>query len=125
MSTATAPDAMACRIHDRYVVDGQPALTCWSVGYNRLSAAQEGVLEATKALSNGEALPIIRALMDAAGANCVRLSADGRQVITARWCECPPDALRSESVYYERHTPEGRVAHGWACPVCRQIVQTG
>lgn len=57
----------------------------------------------------------------------VTLTQDGRTVHTDGWCGC---ATASESegdnwVRYERWTPEGRLAHGYVCPDCRHITQTG
>jgi len=55
----------------------------------------------------------------------VRLTADGRNVDTRSWCQCTPQPGWDRWVRYERWTPEGRKAHGWACPGCRHLVQSG
>ena len=52
------------------------------------------------------------------------LSADGRG-LTARWCQCKPEPMPETWVRYERYTTEGRAAHGYVCPTCRHITQTG
>lgn len=48
---------------------------------------------------------------------------DGCDVLSV-WCNCLSQDF-DVAVYYERWSQHGREAHGWACPVCRGIVQVG
>jgi hypothetical protein len=48
----------------------------------------------------------------------VRVHAEG-------WCRCTPGPDADTWVRYEKHTAAGRVGHGWACPTCGGITQTG
>lgn len=40
-------------------------------------------------------------------------------------CTCPGSDNADSWVRYEKWTAAGRVAHGWACPACGGITQTG
>lgn len=51
------------------------------------------------------------------------LTADGRGAIRDRWCECGVTGERW--VQYEVWTAEGRERHGFVCPDCRKLTQTG
>jgi hypothetical protein len=51
------------------------------------------------------------------------LTADGRFANPGSWHEGPSDI--DGWVYYERWTPEGRVAHGYVDPESRRLVQAG
>lgn len=51
------------------------------------------------------------------------LTSDARLVDRSDWCRCTNPA--DEWVRYEYWTAEGRSAHGFACPVCRRVTQTG
>lgn len=53
------------------------------------------------------------------------LTSDGEPVSRTAWCVCVPQPSASTWVRYEAWVPEGRVAHGFACPSCRRITQTG
>lgn len=53
----------------------------------------------------------------------VTLTGDGRGVVRELDRTCNPPA--STWVRYEAWTEAGRVAHGFACPGCRHITQTG
>lgn len=53
------------------------------------------------------------------------LTADGRGARTDGWCQCEPGPPLATTVRYERWTDQGRVAHGYLCPTCRFITQTG
>ena len=53
------------------------------------------------------------------------LTGDGREARRDGWCSClPPPALETW-IRYERWTGEGRVGHGFLCPSCRFLTQTG
>lgn len=41
------------------------------------------------------------------------------------WCTCPGSDNADAWVRYEKYTAAGRVGHGWACPGCGGITQTG
>lgn len=51
------------------------------------------------------------------------LTGDGRGVVTTGWCTDNPSA--DTWVRYERYSDRGREAHGFVCPDCRRLVQTG
>lgn len=54
------------------------------------------------------------------------LTADGRQAINIGWCTCDhqyPDG--ATWVRYERWSGRGQEAHGYVCPTCRRLTQTG
>lgn len=51
------------------------------------------------------------------------LTGDGRGVVTTGWCTENPPA--DTWVRYERYSDRGREAHGFVCPDCRRLVQTG
>ena len=53
------------------------------------------------------------------------LTADGRGARTDAWCPCTPERPMETWVRYERWTDQGRVGHGYVCPVCRCVTQTG
>jgi hypothetical protein len=55
----------------------------------------------------------------------VILTADGRQPTTWQWCSCAPERPMETWVRYERWTPRGRAGHGYVCPACRRLVQSG
>ena len=53
------------------------------------------------------------------------LTGDGREARRDGWCSClPPPALETW-IRYERWIGEGRVGHGFLCPSCRFLTQTG
>jgi hypothetical protein len=41
------------------------------------------------------------------------------------WCTCRPRPQLESWIRYEHWTTVGRVGHGYLCPVCRAITQTG
>lgn len=53
----------------------------------------------------------------------VTLTEDGRPAWVSRWCLCGTG--QGTSVRYERWATAGRVAHGYVCPACRYLTQTG
>lgn len=53
----------------------------------------------------------------------VVMTTDGKNAQPQKWHEGPP--TDEEWVYYERWTPEGRVAHGWVDSVTRNLIQSG
>jgi hypothetical protein len=53
------------------------------------------------------------------------LTSDGRGARTDSWCQCTPVPAIESCVRYERWTTQGRTAHGYLCPTCRHITQTG
>lgn len=53
------------------------------------------------------------------------LSEDGRYFESRRWCSCDEERAGEGAVYVERWTAVGRVFHGWVCPSCRRLTQTG
>ncbi len=56
----------------------------------------------------------------------VTLTSDGRPVETGTWCRCQPEPDPAGWVRYERWTAAGNQdAHGFACPSCRHLVQSG
>jgi hypothetical protein len=55
----------------------------------------------------------------------VRMSADGLGFDTHGWCRCATEPDAMTWVRYERWTPAGREGHGYVCPTCRLLVQTG
>lgn len=57
-------------------------------------------------------------------AECAVLTADGRGARYDAWCDCPQSPAGESWVYYERWTAEF-VRHGFLCPACRKITQTG
>ena len=62
-------------------------------------------------------------LAGTADAEMVVLTEDGR---TADWMVWHDGAPTSDTwVYYERWTPEGRLAHGFVDPTTRRLVQAG
>ena len=55
----------------------------------------------------------------------VLLTADGGPR-NPGWCENTYRCKAARDwVFYERFTAEGRVAHGWLCPTCRRLIQSG
>lgn len=52
------------------------------------------------------------------------MTADGRGAIRDAWCLCGGQAGEPE-VPYEAWTADGRIAHGYVCPACRKVAQTG
>jgi hypothetical protein len=54
----------------------------------------------------------------------VTLSADGRPTQPG-WCRCRPRPAGERWVRYERWSARGREAHGYVCPTCRRLTQTG
>lgn len=92
------------------------ATRSWPKGADETPAAAD-------ALANDD----YKAFVGALGApTSVTLTADGRGVNTEAWCACGNRDFADE-VRYERWTAEGRVAHGYVCPVitCRRLVQSG
>lgn len=55
-------------------------------------------------------------------AQTATLSGDGRPV-WSHWCDCVGPG--ADPVYFERYGRAGMLSHGWACPECRGLVQTG
>jgi hypothetical protein len=53
------------------------------------------------------------------------LTGDGHEARLDGWCTCPAPPALPSWVRYERWTAEGRVGHGFLCPFCRLITQTG
>lgn len=53
------------------------------------------------------------------------LTSDGRDARTRDWCRCDPYPVMEEWVRYERYSPRGREAHGYVCPTCRRLTQSG
>lgn len=53
------------------------------------------------------------------------LVSDGRGCIPETWCSCQAGPDSATWVRYERYTAEGRAAHGYLCPTCRRLVQSG
>lgn len=53
------------------------------------------------------------------------LTADGRVACLDGWCTCHPLPELDAWVRYERWTPAGRASHGYLCPACRRLTQTG
>lgn len=56
------------------------------------------------------------------------LTSDGHGARTDAWHRnelCADRADADRWVRYERYTAEGRVGHGYLCPTCRQVTQTG
>jgi hypothetical protein len=51
------------------------------------------------------------------------LTSDGRGARRDMWCECGTPGARW--VRYEAYTAAGQDAHGFICPDCRGITQTG
>lgn len=54
----------------------------------------------------------------------VGLSSDGRTIATDRWCACDLEP-GADWTRYERWGLAGRLAHGFICPDCRHLVQSG
>ena len=55
----------------------------------------------------------------------VTLTGDGRAANRSRWCECRPQPRIEAWVRYEHWTERGRDRHGFVCPSCRSLTQTG
>ena len=55
----------------------------------------------------------------------VTLTSDGRMAARSRWCECEPSPAGQAWVRYEHWTERGRERHGFVCPSCRRLTQTG
>ncbi|MFI1996739.1 hypothetical protein [Actinoplanes sp. NPDC020271] len=53
------------------------------------------------------------------------LTADGDKAHLDGWCACPHVPALDRWVRYERWTDTGRAGHGYLCPTCRRITQTG
>jgi hypothetical protein len=53
------------------------------------------------------------------------LTADGRGCRSDQWCSCSPQPPADGWVRYERYSARGREAHGYLCPTCRHLVQSG
>jgi hypothetical protein len=53
------------------------------------------------------------------------LTSDGRGARRDGWCRCRPEPDVAAWVRYEVWAETGRTAHGFLCPKCRFIVQTG
>ena len=53
------------------------------------------------------------------------LTSDGRAADRARWCECQPEPAGETWVRYEHWTGRGVERHGFVCPACRRLTQTG
>ncbi len=53
------------------------------------------------------------------------LTADGGVANRARWCECVPFPAGETWVRYEYWTALGMERHGYVCPDCRRLTQTG
>lgn len=53
------------------------------------------------------------------------LTADGRGARVDSWCRCVRKADGDAWVRYERWSARGREAHGFLCPACRFLTQTG
>lgn len=53
------------------------------------------------------------------------LTADGECADRARWCECRPGPRGESWVRYEHWTERGMERHGFVCPSCRRLTQTG
>lgn len=58
-------------------------------------------------------------------ATTTELSEDGRYFESGRWCACDEERAGEGAVYVERWTTNGRTFHGWVCPSCRGLQQTG
>lgn len=48
----------------------------------------------------------------------------GTHVDTTGWCHCPVGSS-AEWIHYERWSTRGLEAHGYCCPECRRLTQTG
>lgn len=53
------------------------------------------------------------------------LTADGRGAHVDSWCTCPTEPPSEAWTRYERWTAQGRAGHGYVCPRCRYLTQTG
>jgi hypothetical protein len=53
------------------------------------------------------------------------LTGDGGPADRARWCECEPFPAAETWVRYEHWTGRGVERHGYVCPACRRLTQTG
>lgn len=53
------------------------------------------------------------------------LTFDGRLAATRNWCGCTPEPDAGAWIRYERYSARGREAHGYVCPTCRRLVQSG
>jgi hypothetical protein len=53
------------------------------------------------------------------------LTSDGAAADRTRWCECRPEPGGETWVRYEHWTERGRERHGFVCPACRRLTQTG
>lgn len=51
------------------------------------------------------------------------LTSDGHSAVRTAWCADPPGA--GSWVRYEHWSPRGCEAHGYVCPDCRKLTQTG
>ena len=53
------------------------------------------------------------------------LTTDGRSAHLDTWCTCPNPSPLEAWIRYEHWTTTGRAGHGYLCPTCRMITQTG
>lgn len=53
------------------------------------------------------------------------LTGDGRAANRTRWCECEPQPAGETWIRYEHWTERGMDRHGFVCPSCRRLTQTG
>jgi hypothetical protein len=53
------------------------------------------------------------------------LTADGLYASPTTWCRCYPDPTPGAWIAYETWTRAGRVAHGYICRTCRNLLQAG
>lgn len=102
---ALTTEVMALPMGGEWAAPGVPSLTVSGRSFGR-------VPETT--VLDGTAVP-----------ETVMLTGDGRTVWTSTWCRCAAAALMVDAVYFELWTAQGRASHGWACPGCRHVVQTG
>lgn len=73
---------------------------------------------------SGMTLTCVQTVEDGIG---VQISAiftrDRRAIHESAWCACDEDPLATGDGVYFRDEITG--SHGWACPTCRKIAQTG
>lgn len=53
------------------------------------------------------------------------LTSDGHAADRWRWCECKPFPAGETWVRYEHWTGQGMDRHGFVCPDCRRLTQSG
>lgn len=53
------------------------------------------------------------------------LTSDGGAADRTRWCECRPQPRGETWARYEHWTEQGLERHGYVCPACRRLTQTG